>query len=271
MRYYASVLALFAVLVTVGIMVQPSVNGQYVAVSAGPAGPTGPSGPQGSQGATGPTGPTGPQGVQGIQGIQGSTGLSGATGPTGPTGPTGTTGPTGPTGPAGTAPGAIEAHTASNSAALSFTSCISATYNAYQITLENLIPVSDGANLYLRMSTNGGSSYDSGTNYSMRNLIIQTGSSSTGGSTGLAQIAIASTVSSSTSWGLAGIFRLYNPGSAALYKAVEGTFTFYDGSNRKGIVMSGAYEVATAVNAFQIIASSGNISSGTVRCYGLAH
>jgi len=36
-------------------------------------------------------------------------------------------------------------------------------------------------------------------------------------------------------------------------------------------MMGGTYVLITAVNAFEITASSGNLTSGTVRCYGFAH
>src|SRR5262245_39416565 len=54
--------------------------------------------------------------------------------------------------------------TASNSTSLDFTGIISSLYDIYMIEFINIVPSAD-ADLYMRMSTNNGSSYDSGSNY----------------------------------------------------------------------------------------------------------
>lgn len=60
----------------------------------------------------------------------------------------------------------VESQTASNSAELVLSSCISSAYNNYLISIERLVPQTDNVDLHMRFSTNGGSTYDSDSNYS---------------------------------------------------------------------------------------------------------
>ncbi len=63
---------------------------------------------------------------------------------------------------------------------------------------------------------------------------------------------------------------LFAPGSAA-YKQVTGLLTGAGVSGQRlAWVLNGAYESTTAVDAFQIRASTGNLASGIVRLYGFA-
>ena len=167
----------------------------------------------------------------------------------------------------------LEQHTASASATLDFTTCISATYDDYLIEFVNVIPATNSVVLYLRMSTDGGSSYDSGANYSYVDWRwVPTGSAAGGGS-GQSAIQLVNPtdpLSNSTSWGLNGSLKLYNPGGSA-FKRTVAEFGYYQAAgNPEGISTRGAYESATAVNAFRFLMSSGNIASGTIRVYGIA-
>jgi hypothetical protein len=160
----------------------------------------------------------------------------------------------------------VEQHTASASASLNFTTCITSTYDTYLVTLVDLAVGTDADNIYVRMSTNGGASYDSGANYSIQHLTLNTSSVPSNASS-LSQISIAGSVSSASA--VSGEFFLYGPLSASLAKVIEGK-TSYITSGRIGHTFTGAYEVATAANAFQLIASTGTLASGTARCYGVA-
>jgi len=67
--------------------------------------------------------------------------------------------------------------------------------------------------------------------------------------------------------------KIYDPLSASNYKFVTGTGVgHYSGNSfRYVFTVGGVYRNTTAVNAFRLIMSSGNIASGTVRVYGVAH
>jgi hypothetical protein len=169
----------------------------------------------------------------------------------------------------------VEQHAASSSASLNFTACISSTYDDYQLELVNVVPATDDVELYMRVSTNGGSSYDSGTNYGSVNTNGFQGATASGGaSSGLTRFRLADDVSTSANYpGASGTVRLFNPGSA-LYKSVLGHVTgsrVSSGDARTYTQQtSGIYLSTTAVDAFQFVFSSGNIASGTIRCYGIA-
>jgi hypothetical protein len=166
----------------------------------------------------------------------------------------------------------IEEHTAAASAALQFTSCISSTYDTYQVEVVSLVPASDGAGIYLQFSTNGGSSYDSGSNYAWTALEGISNGTGSAGSNPDTQIKLVTAQSDSANQGLVGRFNIYAPGASA-YKLLTGNFANYVGSSDGRLFnwnVSGQYLATTAVNAFQVIASTGNLTSGTLRCYGLA-
>src|SRR5271165_3582301 len=54
----------------------------------------------------------------------------------------------------------VEEHTAASSAALNFTTCLTATYDDYDIEFVSLLPASGSNDVMLQVSTNGGSTYD---------------------------------------------------------------------------------------------------------------
>jgi hypothetical protein len=176
----------------------------------------------------------------------------------------------------------LESHTASASASLDFTTrnatgqsgaTFQSDFDEYVIEAINLIPATDNVDFLLRVSTDGGSSYDSGANYG-RALRLDSASFNVvlGANSGLtALIAVANVDTTTTQASLNLSIRLFNPLSAANYKAatVQGTFKNND-ANYYAVTGSGWYLSATAVNAFRCAFSSGNITSGTVRVYGVA-
>ncbi len=174
----------------------------------------------------------------------------------------------------------VEQHTASSSASLDFTTCISSTYDEYQIEVVNLIPASS-ANLWLRVSSDGGMTYiSSGTPYAYGTFVVTFGGATApGSSSGSNQLQLhystggSDLVSSTTTGGgIRGSYRLYKPASTSDSKLLDGQEThFAAASDYYKSMVGGAFLTSgTAVNAFQILFSTGNIASGTVRCYGIA-
>lgn len=170
--------------------------------------------------------------------------------------------------------GPVEQHTASSSASLDFTTCISSTYDEYIFEFVNVIPATDSVSLWMRMSTDGGSSYAS-SSYRFRYWAFAAGSA-TAGSDSASQIELTRSELDSTSslYGLTGWLRLFSPLSTSLRKMVMGEFFFLqDGAGTPPFELSksgGSYDSATAVNAVQFLTESGNIASGAIRCYGIA-
>ena len=170
----------------------------------------------------------------------------------------------------------LEQHTASSSASLDFTSAISSTYDEYVIECVNVVPATNGVNLVMRCSTNGGSSYDSGSNYFWDGGSWRAGAGfAVGGGTDTSISLTAAnglSISNDSKWGVCATLRLYNPLSTGVYKQVIGKaiMIYVSTTIRVMIEIGGQYTSLTAVNAFQFLFSSGNIASGTIRVYGLA-
>jgi hypothetical protein len=186
----------------------------------------------------------------------------------------------GPPGPPGTSGGGgalvlLEQHTASTSATLDFTTFIGSTYDDYIFRFINVLPATTNTALWMRMSTNGGSTYDAGANYINATWRWHSGlGSATAGGAGNSAIVCAGAdgVSNSSTWGgLTGEMTLYNPGSAS-YKRAGGYVGHADGTTAvlEEAMVGGMYQISTAVNAIRFLMSSGNITSGTIRVYGVS-
>lgn len=131
----------------------------------------------------------------------------------------------------------------------------------------------DGAELYYRVSTDGGSSFLAA-DYKWNSAETDSGGTeSIVGSASDSQIIIALNVGSAANEGSDGIVRIFDPASAARYKAVM--FDTVTNDNTAGFLNkrragSGAYVgAATAINAVRIIPSGGTVT-GTFKLYGYA-
>lgn len=173
--------------------------------------------------------------------------------------------------PAGSGLVLLEQHTASASASLDFTTCISATYDDYVIRLLNIVPATNAAILRMRVSTDGGSTYDSTAIYDHGGGYSYSGGQGNVGAVDQAQWEIAANVSNSANYGLSGEYMLIDPARTSGYKHMHGHRAGLDTSVSL-LVWSHAhftYKSTTAVDAFQFYFSSGNIASGTIRVYGV--
>jgi len=168
----------------------------------------------------------------------------------------------------------VEQHTASSSAALNFTTCISSTYDEYEINVINVLPATNSVTLNMQVSTDGGSTYVTGANYEYARNFNSTTSGGPGSSNDAAATGIPwwlGDLSNTATLGLSGTGRFFNPGSStALKSIIYSIFGTSAAGARYYMAYAGAYTANTAVNAFRFIASSGNLASGTVRCYGVS-
>lgn len=138
-----------------------------------------------------------------------------------------------------------------------------ADYEYIEIRLSNFVPVTDAAELLLRTSSNGGSSFHA-TGYSSTVMMNNIAVSDTTG------VVLAGDVGSDTGEeGYSGTVTLYSPNQSkrTLVKA-SGVCTFSDGT----IITAdggGAYDTAEQTNAVRLIFSTGNIETGRVAVYGV--
>lgn len=164
----------------------------------------------------------------------------------------------------------IQTQTASNSASLAFTTGITTTYNTYVLVVDNYVPATNTTNLLLQISTNGGSSYiNSG--YQTGVTYFQYNSTTVNNANSTTSFLLNSSIPSTTD-GCSGVYFLY--GFTANTANVRPSYGASLGGRTGGAVgmalAGGNYAAAsTLVNAFQIISSSGNLSTGTFTLYGI--
>lgn len=165
----------------------------------------------------------------------------------------------------------VEQHTASSSASLAFTTCISSTYDDYQIRVVNLIPQTTDTTVKIQFSTDGGMTYDTGNNYVYAVADYNQGNTSGfNGSAADSGISLFAGLGTSASWSLNGSYQATGFNASLFPAVIGGGAALSNDTNFYRYDTAGAWKSTTAVNAFRIIMSSGNIASGTVRCYGLA-
>ena len=169
----------------------------------------------------------------------------------------------------------ISSVTASDDATVVFTSGIDSTYPVYMIQMVDIHPASDDVQLMLRTSTDGGSSYDSGAgNYAY----IINAEGPTGKSSVVSASATFIALSAATSRGIgtaagesySGQILLYNPSGTVSNKLVQIDSTYVAATGNTCNNYGSGSRIATAdVDAIQFLMSSGNISTGVFRLYGL--
>ncbi len=161
----------------------------------------------------------------------------------------------------------LEQHTASASASLDFTTCISSLYDSYVIQIVDLKPSGSGVYIGWRVSFDGGSTYEAGagTYTYTTNYWYTTGAVIQGGQAA-GRIFTASSAISGFAVHLSGTAYLFNPAGAD-YKPI----VTHGNSDGYGFTSNVYYNAATtAITAFQILPESGTLTSGAVRCYGVA-
>lgn len=171
-----------------------------------------------------------------------------------------------------------ESHTASASATLDFTTWYSASYDLYEISFIGVRPATDGDTFRARVSTDGGSTYNSGASsywWSMDSCRIG-GGCSLEETTATDRIQITSTglpITNGTTQGVSGTLRLFNPASTALYKQFLGTvyMTYWVSSLRYNVDNWSQFSSTTAVNGLRFYFSTGNIADGTIAVCPVPH
>jgi hypothetical protein len=145
-------------------------------------------------------------------------------------------------------------------------------FRGIKIVLSGVLPVTDGANLTMRFSTDGGSNYDtSGYNYVV-NILNDSGISApqTSGSAGV--ILLAEFVGSGPTKGGNFEITLLNQTSTAFWSRAMFNGYWIDNSASPGGnygTGGGSREAAQDTDAVRFLFSSGNIAAGNYAVYGL--
>lgn len=160
----------------------------------------------------------------------------------------------------------IQSQSVSSVASVTFTTGISSTYKNYLLFISNYTPATTSTNLEMQWSVNGGSSYVA-TNYLSGMAIIQyNGTTFTNFNATTFSYLLDNTVTSST--GYAGTYQLASfqgSGQASMWGAANnsqlGSYWIQQGVNTSG--------ATSAINAFKILSSSGNIATGLFTLFGI--
>ncbi len=163
----------------------------------------------------------------------------------------------------------LSTQTVSNVTAVTFNSLPSG-YSKFKIRWYNVVPATSGSSLEIQLSNSGGlittgyyGSFFYNTSAGSGNTIASSNTSSVT----LTQ-AIINTVAGYT---CCGELLLSNIGtSQTIYPAFYGIVTYLDSNTPLvGVALTGGYVAATGCNAFQLLFSSGNITSGTFELYAV--
>jgi hypothetical protein len=168
--------------------------------------------------------------------------------------------------------------TASSDATIEFTAFDSAKYDGYFWEFINVKPATDDVALFVRTSTNGGSTYDNGaSDYAW----FVTGWLGAGNdnSADAADTGMRLTLGASSGFaigngaadpGISGTLRVYGPDNTAVNTQFVGQFVYKPVSYNAGVVnFAGARLAAADVDAIQFFMASGNIASGKIIMYGI--
>lgn len=165
----------------------------------------------------------------------------------------------------------VDSATASASASIGFTT-LTSDYQVYLLTISNLAPATDATDLYCRV---GNGSYDSGgTDYMwIEGLDIMSSggvlSRTTLGDYSDSEITIASNLSNTSNEDFSGVIYIYAP-TAATATNMSWNGTYLSSSSELVVISgSGKHITAAASDRVEILMSSGNITSGEFRLYGL--
>ena len=168
----------------------------------------------------------------------------------------------------------IETQTVSGVSVVDFTSIDESTYNVHYLTFNDLDLSNDQENIQVRFSNDGGSTYESSSNYDwahQRN--IASGSFLAVNSTTGTSIEINRLLGNATNETQNGYIYFYNLGDSGKYSFTSSHTTgmYYTGSYISNFG-SGVYHQAETINAIRIKESgSGGTFSATMSLYGIRY
>lgn len=158
--------------------------------------------------------------------------------------------------------------TASSSATLDFTAMDSSKYAGYLFVFEDIIPATNAVNIQLLFSTNGGSTFLS-SGYAYAGFGYDNGTSGGFGQNSATQISMTRSNVQNGNGGMSGFGYLSVASGAYGAKWTSQLTLLNNASNYDFEIMGAANSGVTIPNAVRFQASSGNISSGTIRVYGI--
>lgn len=175
--------------------------------------------------------------------------------------------------PAGGGGGALvllEQHAASASANLAFTAWCSTTYDDYWFEILNLVPATNNVDFYVQFGVSG--SYDTGSNYSNSGFATSTiGNASYGSVTTSMKLRTVAEIDSNSSGGITGDMKFWYPRSTGTFRRARLQCSYLNGDPIEArCTTEYVGNSGNVIDSVAFFMSSGNITSGTIRCYGVA-
>lgn len=167
----------------------------------------------------------------------------------------------------------LATRTASASANLNFTEFNNSVYRRYEFELDSILPATDNVALRMLTSTNGGSSYDTGVSdyaYALTEKGAGAESDATDSLAAAFMIICPSVGNAAGEQGVSGIVTVWGAGATA--KTTVRTFLHsFDALDGSPLMVNGvgARLASQDTDAVRFLFSSGNITSGTIRMFGI--
>jgi hypothetical protein len=162
---------------------------------------------------------------------------------------------------------------ASASATIDFTSGINSTYDEYEIHFQNVIPATNNATLNLRVSYDG-ATWQSTAEYTYAFNTVTTAASSTasGATNGTSMILTPALSNAAADGGASGVIHIITPSNTASFKHMLWDIT--SRASATGFTSGGGMYTKTdsstsATVGIRFLASSGNLTSGGFKLYGV--
>lgn len=160
---------------------------------------------------------------------------------------------------------------ASSSAQIDFALDAYTGYRNFLVLFEHVLPATDGAELFLRTSTDGGSTFDSGlSDYEWNYLGLAAAVGVSTGDNADSEIQIAEAIGNVAGEGVRGELRCFLPNSANSVGFTWHVGYFNSSSNTTVLTGQGRRIATTDVTDIRFLMDSGNIASGRFILYGLS-
>lgn len=153
------------------------------------------------------------------------------------------------------------------------TSGIDSTYDTYIVDVIGLTPSTDGANMQMRITTDGGSTFKSGASDYQYHTWANTTTAATyaGTNATTTNVQVGFTMGNGSGDSYNAQFTLHNPSSSTEYFQWDWQGAQKRTTTGKALGGIGQYAGATtAVDGFQFLLTTGTFAGGTIRLYGIS-
>jgi len=150
---------------------------------------------------------------------------------------------------------------------------LDSSFTQYIIKIRNAVPVFDGRRLLMRVSTDGGATFEAGASaYQYERVNIASGGSLTGDGSSDDKIELTpGTVGNDTGEGLSGQIKIYDPANGDLFQHISAKVSYHAaGDNLQQTRIGAEYLTAEPIDAVQLdFGSNQDIASGEFALYGV--